>query len=131
MSPFSWPRPGRRWVHRARVTAAASLTFAAMWFAACGKQAPLSMGENQRPTLELTQAPVTSTQPFFYAYELRWAGYDVDGHIDYFRYTIDPPTAPNSDTVSTLSEWNRNDFRFSVVLVHTVSELGAVGGSIV
>ena len=127
MSPSSWPRPGRRWVHRARVAAAASLTFAAMWFAACSKQSPLSMGENQRPTLELTQAPVTDTQPFFYAYELRWAGYDVDGHIDYYRYTIDPPTTPNSDTVWTKTTENRKSFLFHADKVDTSTDQTAEG----
>ena len=83
MSLFRRPRPASRWFHRGRTAAAALLTFAALWFAACSKQAPLSLGENQRPTLELTQAPATSTDPFFYAYELRWAGYDVDGHVDF------------------------------------------------
>jgi len=91
MSPIRRPHPVPRWVHRGRAVAAAFLTFTAIWFAACSKESPLSLGENQRPTLELTQAPASTTQPFFYAYELRWAGYDVDGHIDHFRYAIDPP----------------------------------------
>src|SRR5437773_1463771 len=101
MSPSRRPGAVPRWILRGRAAAALSLVVSALWFAACSKQAPLPLSPNQRPTLELTQAPVTSTQPFFYAYELRWAGYDVDGHIDYFRYTIDPPTEPNSDTVWT------------------------------
>jgi hypothetical protein len=94
------------------VVAAVSLTFSALWFAACSKQAPMSLGPNQRPTLELTQAPGTTSDPFFYAYELRWAGYDVDGHIDYFRYAIDPPTAVGSDTVWTKTTENRKSFLF-------------------
>jgi len=112
MSLFRRPRPASRWFHRGRTAAAALLTFAALWFAACSKQAPLSLGENQRPTLELTQAPATSTDPFFYAYELRWAGYDVDGHVDYFRYAVDPPAAVDADTVWTKTTENRKSFLF-------------------
>jgi hypothetical protein len=41
------------------------------------------------------------------------------------------PSAVWSVVVSTLSEWNRNDLRLSVVFVHTVSASGCVGGSIV
>jgi hypothetical protein len=127
MSPSSWSHPVPRWVHRGRAVAAASLTFATLWFAACSKQAPLSLGENQRPTLELTQAPVSSTQPFFYAYELRWAGYDVDGHIAYFRYSIDPPTTPDADTVWTKTSENRKSFLFHSDKVDTTTDKTAEG----
>jgi hypothetical protein len=127
MSPSCWPRPVPRWIHQGRVVAAASLVVSAMWFAACSRQTPLSLGENQRPTLELTQAPASSTQPFFYAYELRWAGYDVDGHIDYFRYSIDPPTEPNSDTVWTKTTENRKSFLFHSDQVDTSTDQTAEG----
>ena len=127
MSPSSWPRPVPRWVHRGRAAAAACLTFTALWFAACSRQAPLSLGENQRPTLELTQAPATATQPFFYAYELRWAGYDVDGQVDYYRYSIDPPTAPDADTVWTKTNDNRKSFLFHSDHVDTTTDQTAEG----
>jgi hypothetical protein len=127
MSPSSSPPAVPRWVHRGRAPAAALLTFAAVWFASCSRQDPISLGENQRPTIELTQAPATSTQPFFYAYELRWAGYDVDGHIDYFRYTIDPPTAPDADTVWTKTTENRKSFLFHSDKVDTTTDQTAEG----
>jgi hypothetical protein len=116
-----------RWIHRGRAVAAASLTFATIWFAACSKQTPLSAGANQRPTIELTQAPVSSSQPFFYAYELRWAGYDVDGHVDHFRYSIDPPTKANSDTVWTNTTDNRKSFLFHADSVSTGKDQTAEG----
>lgn len=127
MSPFSRPHAAPRWFPRARAAAAASLTFTALWFAACSKQAPLSLGQNQRPTIEMTQAPTSSTDPFFYAYEVRWAAYDVDGHIDYFRYTIDPPTQPNSDTVWTKTTENRKSFLFHSDKVDTTTDQTAEG----
>ena len=39
------------------------------------------------------------------------------------------PSAVWSVSVSSLSERNRNDFRFSVVFTHTVSAVVCVGGS--
>ena len=85
---------------------------AALWLAACSKTAPIPLSPNQRPTLELTQAPVSVSQPFFYGYELRWAGYDADGSISYFRYAIDPPTQPDADTVWVRTRENRQSFLF-------------------
>jgi len=127
MSPIRRPHAVPRWVHRGRAVAAAFLTFAAIWFAACSKESPLSLGENQRPTLELTQAPATTLQPFFYAYELRWAGYDVDGHIDHFRYAIDPPLQLNADTVWTKTTENRKSFLFHSDKVDTTTDQTAEG----
>jgi hypothetical protein len=89
-----------------------SLILAVAGFAACSKQAPLLPGANQRPTIEITQAPLDPSEPFFYGYELRWAGYDVDGRIAYFRYTIDPPTKIGADTVWFKTIENRQSFLF-------------------
>ena len=127
MSPSHRPHAGPRWIPWARAAAATSLIVSALWFAACSKQAALPLGPNQRPTIELTQAPVSTTQPFFYAYELRWAGYDVDGHIDYFRYAIDPPTESNSDTVWTKTTENRKSFLFRSDHVDTTTDQTAEG----
>ena len=100
-------------VHRAaRAAAALALLFLACWLPACSKLAPLPLGLNQRPTIEVTQAPASTTQPFFYAYELRWAGYDSDGRIDHFRYSIDPPTQAESETVWVKTHENRQSFLF-------------------
>src|SRR5262252_4355990 len=98
LSPSSPAPPARRRRRFAPAVALAPLLLAPLWFAACSKQSPIALGPNQRPTIELTQAPATTTVPFFYAYELRWAGFDVDGHIDYFRYAIDPSGQANADT---------------------------------
>lgn len=53
---------------------------------------------NQRPTVELTQFPASSTHRFFYSYELEWSGADPDGFVDYYMYVVDAPSAPGSDT---------------------------------
>ncbi len=51
------------------------------------------LGFNQRPSVELTQAPARadSTQ-YSYAYRIYWSGDDPDGQIDHFEYAIDPPS---------------------------------------
>src|SRR5262245_37311135 len=118
---------GRGARRAARWAPALVLSCLAGWLAGCSKQAPLPLGPNQRPTIEVTQAPASSTQPFFYAYELRWAGFDVDGHVDHFRYTIDPPTAPNSDTVWVKTTENRKSFLFHSDKVDTLTDQTAEG----
>jgi hypothetical protein len=58
---------------------------------------------NQRPTVELTNAPVEAdrSSPYFYAYKLNWSGNDPDGRIDHYKYAVDPTA---TDTV-----WIRSD----------------------
>lgn len=93
----------------------------------CSKQSPLPLLPNVRPTLEVTQAPVSSTQLFFYGYELRWAGYDTDGRIDHFRYAIDPPTQANAETLWVKTSENRKSFLFHSDQVDTTTDQTAQG----
>jgi hypothetical protein len=79
--------------------------------AGCSREA-LPLLPNIRPTLEVTQAPVQPDQPFFYGYELRWAGYDVDGRIDHFRFAVDPPTTVGAETTWVKTLENRQSFLF-------------------
>lgn len=125
--PSSGVRRARARLRRVPAGAPLALLFLGALGLACSRQAPLSLGPNQRPTLELTQAPVNVTQPFFYGYELRWAGYDVDGAIAYFRYAIDPPTPPNSDTVWVTTKENRKSFLFHADKVDTTTDRTAEG----
>lgn len=67
---------------------------------------------NQRPVVELNQAPASTTQPYFYAYEMRWAGFDMDGTIDHFLYCVDPPTTAGADTPWVATTANRQTFTF-------------------
>lgn len=57
---------------------------------------------NQRPTVELTNAPTQAdrSNPYFYAYKVNWSGYDADGRVDHYEFAVDPPAV--GDTV-----WNR------------------------
>ncbi len=67
---------------------------------------------DQRPEVALTQSPVSSTDPYYYAYELRWSGYDPDGQIAYYEYAVDPPTAAGSETTWVQTQDNRHTFFF-------------------
>jgi hypothetical protein len=88
---------------------------------------PLELLPNQRPTLEVTQAPVSADRPFFYGYELRWAGFDTDGYVASFRYAIDPPSAPGSDTAWVSTTDNRRSFLFQSSEVDTSTDRTAEG----
>ena len=90
---------------------------------------------NQRPTVDLTAAPVSTSDTAWYSYRMNWSGSDADGRIERFEYAIDPPTTPDAETlwVSTLKNeqqlffqaskayfdprrgWRSNDFHTFVV----------------
>jgi len=78
----------------------------------CSKDAQLSPLANQRPTVQITQAPTDPQRAFFYAYEIRWAGFDDDGRIDHFLYCVDPPTEADVDTPWVKTTENRQTFLF-------------------
>jgi hypothetical protein len=96
---------------RARVAAVALCCVLGAALSGCAREA-LPLLPNVRPTIEVTQAPIDANQPFFYGYELRWAGYDVDGHIDHFRFAVDPPTTIGAETTWVKTYENRQSFLF-------------------
>lgn len=88
----------------------------------CGKGRYVGlMPPNQRPELELTQVPASTTEQYFYAYEIRWAGYDADGVIDHYLYCVDPPTATGADTPWVSTTVNRQTFVFRADTVDAAS----------
>lgn len=90
---------------------AALLALAAL--AGCGKGRYVGLlPPNQRPEIELTQVPASATEPYFYAYEIRWAGFDADGVIDHYLYCVDPPTVTGVDTPWVATTVNRRTFVF-------------------
>ncbi|MCC6650064.1 MAG: hypothetical protein IT348_02825 [Candidatus Eisenbacteria bacterium] len=103
---------------------AAALLLLALAAAGCGKSLYVGLLPlNQPPEVELTQAPASPTAPYFYAYEMRWAGFDQDGEISHYLYAIDPPSAANSETTWVRTTRNREVFEFRSDQVDT---LGAV-----
>ena len=88
------------------------LALAALLIPGCNRKLKLPLVANQRPEVQLTQAPVATTTPYFYSYELRWAGYDSDGRVDHFLYAVDPTPPPASDTAWVTTTANRQTFLF-------------------
>lgn len=111
---------------RARVAGVALCCVLGSALAGCSREA-LPVLPNVRPTIEVTQAPVNANQPFYYGYELRWAGYDADGYIAYFRYAVDPPTTPDAETTWVRTEANRQSFLFKADEVSSGSDQTAQG----
>jgi len=58
----------------------------------CSKRPGGLLLPNQRPSVDLTNAPVAPdrSNPYFYAYRVEWSGYDPDGRVDHYEYAIDP-----------------------------------------
>lgn len=118
---MSSPGPPRRF--------AAALLFAgALALVSLGTLAGCAKGkysgllpENQRPEVELTQAPASTTEQYFYAYELRWAGFDADGVVDHYLYCVDPPTEAESDTPWVATTANREVIVFRADVVDSAS----------
>ena len=71
-----------------------------------------TMLPDQRPTVELSQAPAPAGVPAAYAYEISWAGFDADGRVDHFLYAVDPPRTPGHDTAWVVTHDNRGVFVF-------------------
>lgn len=88
--------------------AALLLVAATLAWSGCGKGRISGLAaENQRPTVRLTAAPSSTTQPYYYAYELRWSGFDGDGRVVAFDYAIDPPTRSDAETTWVRTSDNR------------------------
>ena len=68
--------------------------------AGCNKKLSLSPLINQPPTIRLSAAPVDTLgadgkrASYIYHYRMNWVGYDPDGRVSYFLYTVDPPGSP-------------------------------------
>ena len=94
-------------MRRAEVVVGAALAAAAL--AGCNRKISLPLVPNQRPLVQLTQAPVATTKPYFYSYEMRWTGFDPDGRVDHYDYAVDPPDPPRTDTA-----WVRTSARYDL-----------------
>src|SRR5262244_1102427 len=72
----------------------------------CSKKAGGTLLPNERPTVELTNAPVAAdrSNPYFYAYRINWSGNDPDGRVDHYDYAIDPTAAETTWITTTKNE---------------------------
>lgn len=79
--------------------------------------------QNERPTLDLTQAPVSTTDRYFYYYRMNWIGNDPDGRVDHYLYAKDPPTADQvlagRDTAWILTRKNEELLQFTASIPDT------------
>ncbi len=108
-------------VRRALAAAAVVLGIASLALSGgCSKTSPVLALPNQRPVAEITQAPTSTTTPYWYAYEMRWSGHDPDGSIVRWEYAVDPPTAANAETTWTSTQENRTVVTFRATTVDSV-----------
>jgi hypothetical protein len=82
------------------LVAGALIVLGALALTGCGKKPGGTLLPNVRPSVELTNAPVSPdrSNPYFYAYRVDWSGDDPDGRVDHYEYAIDPPTVVVHDT---------------------------------
>jgi len=98
---------GNRWRLAATLMAAALVGVLA---GGCNKKISLPTIANQRPSVRLTAAPLSLVGPdgkpakYVYHYKLNWVGYDPDGRVDHFKYTIDPPGSPGGGNTGATTE---------------------------
>ncbi|MBI5708770.1 MAG: hypothetical protein HZC42_00445 [Candidatus Eisenbacteria bacterium] len=96
-------------VRGTRAALTAALAALALIVPACSRNRKivLPVVENQRPVVRLTQAPASTSLPYFYAYEVFWTAFDPDGHVDRYLYALDPPTGANAETAWVSTSENR------------------------
>ena len=90
--------------------ALAALALAPVLVSGCSNKLHLPLVTSLRPVVRLTAAPIDTIGPdgkrakYVYHYKLNWVGYDPDGRVDHFMYTIDPPGSPGGGTQGAQSE---------------------------
>ena len=88
----------------------AALALVPLIASGCSKKLHLPTVTNTRPIVRLTAAPIDTIGPdgkrstYVYHYKLNWVGYDPDGRVDHFLYTIDPPGSPGGGAKGAASE---------------------------
>src|SRR5574339_122029 len=78
---------------RTALSAAALLVLTGLGLTGCAnKDIAGTLVPNQRPAVELTNAPVAPdrSNPYFYAYKVNWSGNDPDGRVAFYLFAVDP-----------------------------------------
>ena len=110
MMPAQIPAVSAR---RAALAVIALVALVALVGTGCSKKITSQLIPNQAPEIRLTGAPVArdSLRPDFYAYTMRWVGFDPDGRVDHFLLAVDPvrpgvydPADTNTWKVTTRNE---------------------------
>jgi hypothetical protein len=99
------------------ITARLALGLLALLASGCAPKLDEVFRDNLPPEVRLTQAPVSATDPYFYAYRMNWVGFDPDGRVDYFLIAVDPPdpaSPPRDGTPDSV--WQRSNKNEEVIL---------------
>jgi len=100
--------------------------------AGCSPTSHIAPHANLRPTIQLTRAPYNESTRFEYSYLMNWLGYDPDGRVAYYLYTIDPPSPtpfnPQPDSVWVRTTRSEQLINFSATQIDT-SKKGVHGSS--
>ncbi len=91
-----------RW--SARIAGLAVAALVAISAFGCSKSAHTVLLPDSRPTVTLTAAPVDTRDTAFYAYQINWSGYDEDGRVDHFIYSVDPTPGDTAWTSTPKNE---------------------------
>lgn len=102
----------------------AGMLLGACLVTSCAKQSPLQLLPNEPPSVEFTSTPPALGTIGNYSYDLRWAGRDRDGRIEYFQYAVDPSSRASADTLWVTTRQNRQVFSF------TADSLGGSSGTV-
>src|SRR5438046_510029 len=79
----------------------------------CAHKLHLAPVQNQLPEVRLTSAPIDTSGRYYYSYTVDWVGFDPDGRVDHYLYTIDPQNIPpGQDTVWTSTPENEKRLFF-------------------
>jgi hypothetical protein len=108
---------------------AAIIILIALGLLGCGDKikAPGAVG-NLLPEVRVTAGPVDTTDPYHYAVTVNWVGYDADGRVDHFMYTIDPHLLPaGADTEWVVTRENEKFLLFSATELDTTPTGDLIG----
>jgi hypothetical protein len=71
---------------------------------ACSHKVVAPRVENQRPVVRLVSYPATPAERYDYAYTMHWVGFDPDGDVVGYLYTVDAP-APTAERPEAETTW--------------------------
>ena len=97
----------------------ASLGLLALIASGCSSKITSVFRDNLPPEVRLTQAPVSVTEQYFYAYRMNWVGYDPDGRVDHFLISVDPrdPGVVDTTTLKGQPVWQKNSKNEQIVQI--------------
>src|SRR5439155_894299 len=93
----------------------------------CSNKLVLPPVQNQLPEVRLTSAPIDTSGRYYYSYTVDWVGFDPDGPVDHYLYTIDPQDIHPAQQLVRVSEGSRDIASGLPSPLLRASSAGAVG----